>query len=316
MELRKLSGSDLNVSPIAFGGNVFGWTLDEKQSFDILDHFVDQGFNFIDTADTYSKWAPGNKGGESETILGKWLKQRGNRDQLVIATKLGGEMGERKKGLKPSYIKQAVESSLQRLQTDYIDLYQSHYDDPETSVEETIAAFNELIQEGKVRYIGASNLMADRIKASNDFARANGLKGYITLQPLYNLYDREKFESQYLDLVNAEKLSVLSYYALASGFLSGKYRSEADLNKSVRGGGIKKYLTERGLAILKAMEKVANETGVSFVAIAIAWQLNKPYITAPIASATRREQLDELLAGATLKLTKEQVELLDQASAY
>lgn len=316
MELRKLSGSDLNVSPIAFGGNVFGWTLDEKQSFDILDHFVDQGFNFIDTADTYSKWAPGNKGGESETILGKWLKQRGNRDQLVIATKLGGEMGERKKGLKPSYIKQAVESSLQRLQTDYIDLYQSHYDDPETSVEETIAAFNELIQEGKVRYIGASNLVADRIKVSNDFARANGLKGYITLQPLYNLYDREKFESQYLDLVNAEKLSVLSYYALASGFLSGKYRSEADLNKSVRGGGIKKYLTERGLAILKAMEKVANETGVSFVAIAIAWQLNKPYITAPIASATRREQLDELLAGATLKLTKEQVELLDQASAY
>jgi len=316
MEFRKISQTDLAVSPIAFGGNVFGWTVDEKKSFEILDAFVHKGFNFIDTADTYSKWAPGNKGGESETIIGRWLKSRGNRDKLVIATKLGGDLGEGRKGLKAAYVKQAVEASLLRLQTDYIDLYQSHYDDPETSVEETITAFNDLIREGKVRYIGASNFEAGRIKASNEFARANHLNGYVSLQPLYNLYDRSKFENEYLPLVKEEQLSVLSYYALASGFLSGKYRSEEDLNKSVRGGGIKKYLDARGIAILEAMGKVAGETGASFVAIALAWQLHKPFITAPIASATSLAQLDELAAGAELKLTEGQIALLDKASAY
>lgn len=316
MENRKLSGTDLSVSPIAFGGNVFGWTLDENQSFDILDEFVEAGFNFIDTADTYSKWVPGNSGGESEEVIGAWLKSRGNRDKVVLATKLGGDMGEGKKGLKASYIKEAVERSLKRLQTDYIDLYQSHYDDPETPVEETITAFNDLIKEGKVRHIGASNLDASRIKASNEFARQNGLAGYVTLQPLYNLYEREKFEKEYLDVVNEEKLSVLSYYALASGFLSGKYRSEADLGKSVRGGGIKKYLDQRGNTILAAMDQVAAETGASLAQIAIAWQLHKPFITAPIASATNSSQLQDLVAAASLKLTPGQVEKLDKASSY
>lgn len=315
MKNRKLAGSDLNVSPIAFGGNVFGWTLDEKQSFDILDGFVEAGFNFIDTADTYSVWAPGNKGGESETIIGKWMKSRGNREKLVLATKLGGDMGGGKKGLKPDYVKRAVEDSLQRLQTDYIDLYQAHYDDPETPVEETIAAFNDLIKEGKVRYIGASNLEASRIRESNTFARENGLAGYIALQPLYNLYEREKFETGYLKLVEEENLSVLSYYALASGFLTGKYRSEADFGKSPRGGGMKKYLDARGLRILDAMDEVAAATGASLAQIALAWQLQKPFITAPIASATSSGQLADLAAATRLELTGEQVGRLDEASA-
>src|SRR5690606_25482699 len=206
---RKLGKSDLQVSPIAFGGNVFGWTLDRKQSFRILDAFVDAGFNFIDTADTYSTWAPGNKGGESETIIGQWLKQRGKRDDLVIATKLGGDMGDGKKGLSAAYIAQAVDASLKRLGTDYIDLYQSHYDDPETPVAETIEAFNALIKSGKVRYLGASNLSADRIVESNRFAAAQGLQGYVSLQPLYNLHDRQQFETEYQPTVEAEGLATI-----------------------------------------------------------------------------------------------------------
>lgn len=316
MKTRKLSGSDLNVSPIAFGGNVFGWTLDEKRSFEILDGFVEAGFNFIDTADTYSTWVPGNRGGESETIIGKWMKSRGNREKLVLATKLGGDMGGGKKGLKADYMKKAVEDSLKRLQTDYIDLYQAHYDDPETLVGETITTFNDLIKEGKVRYIGASNLDASRIRTSNEFARENGLAGYIALQPLYNLYERETFETGYLKLVEEENLAVLSYYALASGFLTGKYRSEADFGKSARGGGMKKYLDDRGLRILSAMDDVAGETGASLAQIALAWQLQKPFITAPIASATNSGQVADLLAATLLNLTEEQVDYLDKASAY
>lgn len=316
MEKRQLAGSELWVSPIAFGGNVFGWTLDEKQSFEILDGFAGAGFNFIDTADTYSTWVPGNKGGESETIIGKWVKSRGNRDKLVLATKLGGDMGDGKKGLKAAYVKKAVEDSLTRLQTDYIDLYQSHYDDPETPVEETIGAFNDLIKEGKVRVIGASNFEASRIRASNEFARENHLPGYIALQPLYNLHEREKFETEYLALVQEENLAVLSYFALASGFLTGKYRSEADFGKSVRGGGMKRYLDERGHRILNALDEVAGETGASLAQIALAWQLHKPFITAPIASATSKAQLDDLVAAASLKLTDGQLESLDKASSY
>lgn len=313
---RTLGTSDLRVSPIAFGGNVFGWTLDQQQSFRMLDAFVAAGFNFIDTADTYSTWVPGNQGGESETIIGRWLKLRGRRDDVVIATKLGGDMGDGKKGLGARYIPQAVDASLKRLGTDYIDLYQSHYDDPETPVEEIMEAFNALIESGKVRHIGASNLPAGRIVQSNRYAAENGLQGYISLQPLYNLYDRQKFETEYLPTVEAESLAVITYYALASGFLSGKYRGEADFGKSPRGGGMKKYLDERGFRILKALDRVSAETGAPAAQLALAWQLHKPAVTAPIASATTDKQLQDLAAAASLPLTREQLALLDKASAY
>lgn len=313
---RRLGKSDLQVSPIAFGGNVFGWTLDQQQSFRILDAFVDAGFNFIDTADTYSMWVPGNHGGESETIIGQWLKRRGKRDDLIIATKLGGDLGDGKKGLSANYIPQAIDASLKRLGTDYIDLYQSHYDDPETPVAETMEAFNVLIQSGKVRYIGASNLAAERIVESNRFAAESGLQGYVGLQPLYNLYDRQKFETEYLPTVEDEGLAVISYYALASGFLSGKYRGEADFDKSPRGKGMKKYLDERGFRVLEALDRVSAASGAPLAQISLAWQLHKPAITAPIASATSEKQLQDLIAAASLNLTPEQMALLDEASGY
>lgn len=312
---RKLGNSELMVSPIAFGGNVFSWTLNEKESFRMLDALFGAGFNFIDTADTYSMWVPGNKPGESETIIGNWLKTQ-KREDVIIGTKLGGDLGENRKGLSGKYVKQAVEASLKRLGTDYIDLYQSHYDDPDTPVRETITAFNDLIREGKVRYIGASNLSPERIQQSNQFARENNMAPYISLQPLYNLYDREKFEKNYLPLVKDESLAVLSYYALASGFLSGKYRSRDDLGISPRGGGIKKYLNERGYKILAALDAVAAESNTSLARVAIAWQLHKPFITSPIASATSEKQLDELVGAANLELTAAQMEQLDAASAY
>jgi len=306
----------LQVSPLAFGGNVFGWTLNESESFRILDAFLDAGFNFIDTADTYSKWAEGNQGGESETILGNWFRQRGRRDDVILATKLGGDMGAGRKGLKAGYVKEAVEASLKRLKTDYIDLYQTHYDDPETPVEETMEALNRLIDEGKVRYIGASNYTAERIAQSNEFARQHGMQGYISLQPLYNLHDRQQFEESYLPLVEQEKLAVISYYALASGFLSGKYRSKEDLGKSVRGQKAIQYLDDRGHRILAALDEVAAAHQVAPAQVAIAWQLHKPFITAPIVSATTEKQLAELAGAASLELSPEQVALLDQASAY
>jgi len=312
--MKKLGKSDLMVSPLMFGGNVFGWTIDESESFKILDSFVNGGFNFIDTADTYSRWAPGNKGGESETIIGNWMKKNGKRKEVIIASKLGGDVGKGK-NLKAGYVKEAAEASLKRLQTDHIDLYQTHYDDPQTPVEETMTALNQLIGEGKVRYIGASNLSAERIKASNDFARKNNLQPYVSLQPLYNLYDREKFENEYLKMVTDEGLAVLPYYSLASGFLSGKYRNEADLQKSARGEGIgKKYLNDKGYQILKAMDKVAAQLKVSLSEIAIAWLLQKPFITSAIASATNEKQLHELMNATNLKLTNEQMKELDQAS--
>lgn len=306
----------MQVSPLAFGGNVFGWTLNESESFRILDAFLDAGFNFIDTADTYSKWAEGNQGGESETILGNWFRQRGRRDDVILATKLGGDMGAGRKGLKAGYVKEAVEASLKRLKTDYIDLYQTHYDDPETPVEETMEALNRLIDEGKVRYIGASNYTAERIAQSNEFARQHGMQGYISLQPLYNLHDRQQLEESYLPLVEQEKLAVISYYALASGFLSGKYRSKEDLGKSVRGQKAIQYLDDRGHRILAALDEVAAAHQVAPAQVAIAWQLHKPFITAPIVSATTEKQLAELAGAASLELSPEQVALLDQASAY
>jgi aryl-alcohol dehydrogenase-like predicted oxidoreductase len=317
MEKRKLGKSELLVSTLMFGGNVFGWTIDEKESFKILDSFVDAGFNFIDTADTYSRWVPGNKGGESETIIGNWMKKTGKRKEVLIATKLGGDVGKGKKDLSAQYVKEASEASLKRLQTDHIDLYQTHYDDLDTPVEETMTALNQLIKEGKVRYIGASNLSAERIKASNEFARKNNLQPYISLQPLYNLYDRQKFEHEYLKLVTEEDLAVLPYYALASGFLSGKYRNENDLQKSARGEGIgKKYLNERGYTILSAMDKIAAEQKVPLSEIAIAWLLQKPFITSAIVSATNEKQLQELINATNLKLTNEQMKELDDASEY
>jgi aryl-alcohol dehydrogenase-like predicted oxidoreductase len=313
---KQLGKSDLLVSPLTFGGNVFGWTLNEQESFKMLDDFIGSRFNFIDTADTYSKWVHGNKGVESETIIGNWLTKNSKRKDIIIATKVGGDLGSNKKGLSARYIKEAAEASLKRLRTDYIDLYQSHYDDAETPVSETMTAFNELIKEGKVRCIGASNLNAERIKESNDFARKNNMATYISLQPLYNLYDRQKFENEYLKLVQDESLAVLPYYSLASGFLTGKYRSEADLNKSKRGKGIKEYLDERGLRILAAMDEVAEEKNVQLSQIAIAWLLHKPVITSAIASATTKKQLSELTQATTLKLSVKQINKLDNASAW
>ena len=318
MEKRKLGNSGLTVMPWAFGGNVFGWTADEKTSFQLLDAFVDAGFDLIDTADVYANWVPGNKGGESETIIGKWLKQKGNREKVIIATKVGGAMQPSgKKDLSAKYIRQAVEDSLQRLQTDYIDLYQSHWDDLDTPVGETIEIFAQLIREGKVRAIGASNLSAERLQESIQYSKEKNLPSYQTLQPEYNLYNREKYETLYEPICLREGLGVLNYYALASGFLSGKYRTEEDVNKSARGGGVvKTYLNERGLRILKALDEVAAQYNTTPASIALAWLVARPSITAPIASATSVEQVKELAKAFQLQLDKEAIEKLDKASAY
>lgn len=315
-ERRKLGSSNLEIAPLVLGGNVFGWTIDESQSFKILDGFVDAGFNMIDTADSYSRWVPGNQGGESETIIGNWMKKNKKRYDVLVATKLGGDMGNGKKGLKREYIKQAAEASLKRLQTDHIDLYQVHHDDPETPVEETIEALNKLITEGKVRFIGASNVSSERIREANQFAKDNNFQSYISLQPLYNLYSRQKFEKEYLSLTEEEDLGVIPYYSLASGFLTGKYRSEKDFSKSVRGKKMSKYLDERGKKILAAMDKISAEKKAALAEIAISWLLHKPYITAPIASATNKDQLSQLIGGAQMQLTEEEMKLLDNASAY
>lgn len=316
MQNRKFGNSDLLVSPISFGGNIFGWTVNEQESFNLLDAWVDAGFNFIDTADMYSIWVPGNVGGESETIIGNWMKSRGNREKIVVTTKLGIDMGEGRCGLSACYMKQAVEDSLRRLQTDYIDLYLSHADDPDTPVEETMAAFHELIKEGKVRYVGASNLCAARVEASNKFARENNLSPYISLQPLYNLYDRDGFEKEYLPLVKEEGLAVHCYYSLASGFLTGKYRCESDLNKSQRGEGIRQYMNVRGRMILKALDEISKQKQATPAQVAIAWLLHKDYITTPIASATNERQLADLFAAVSLMFSDAEMDFLDSASKY
>lgn len=316
MQNRKFGNSDLLVSPISFGGNIFGWTVNEQESFNLLDAWVDAGFNFIDTADMYSIWVPGNVGGESETIIGNWMKSRGNREKIVITTKLGIDMGGGSCGLSACYMKQAVEDSLRRLQTDYIDLYLSHADDPDTPVEETMAAFHELIKEGKVRYVGASNLCAARVEASNKFARENNLSPYISLQPLYNLYDRDGFEKEYLPLVKEEGLAVHCYYSLASGFLTGKYRSESDLNKSQRGEGIRQYMNVRGKMILRALDEISEQKQATPAQVAIAWLLHKDYITTPIASATNERQLADLFAAVSLVFSDAEMDFLDSASKY
>lgn len=316
MEKRKLGNTNLHVYPVTFGGNVFGWTIDEKQSFEILDAFTGAEFNFIDTADVYSRWAPGNEGGESEKIIGSWMKKRGNRENLIIATKVGSDMGSGNKGLAKKYILKAAEDSLRRLQTDYIDLYQTHFDDAETPIEETLEAYAQLIKEGKVRHIGASNLTAERLKDSLEIALKNGLPVYETFQPHYNLYEREIFEDGLEPVCLGNNLGVLNYYSLASGFLTGKYRSEADLNKSKRGGGVAKYLDQRGFKILDALDKVASELNSTPATVALAWLIHRPSVTAPIVSATSLKQLDSIIKAPDLEITADQLHFLTSESAW
>jgi len=310
MEKRTLGNSELEVSPLCFGGNVFGWTVNEETSFMLLDNFIDLGFNFIDTANSYSSWVPGNKGGESETIIGKWLKKRGRRDDVIIATKVGSELnGE--KGLSKKYIKRAVEESLSRLQIDYIDLYQSHYDDLSMPMEETLTAYSELIAEGKIRVIGASNFSPERLKEALEISK-RGLPKYESLQPLYNLVERKEFENSLEPICKDNNLGVIPYYALAAGFLSGKYRSESDLNKSPRGQGAKKYLNEKGLAVLSALDRIAKEHNATLAQVSLAWLISRPVVTSAIVSSTSIEQLNDISKSATLKLNAEDLNHLNE----
>ena len=316
MQTRELGRSGLQVSPLCFGGNVFGWTADERTSFSLLDAWVDAGFNFIDTADVYSIWAPGHAGGESETIIGKWLRASGKRSQVVIATKVGKPMGPDRKGLKPAYIRAAVEDSLRRLQTDCIDLYQSHDDDADTPLEETLGAFADLIRAGKVRAIGASNYSAPRLELALQTSARLALPRYESLQPLYNLYDRAVFEDALGPLCRREQVGVISFYALAAGFLSGKYRSRADIGKSARGiNTTTKYLNPRGLKILAALDAVAQRHGSTPAQVAVAWVMAQPGVTSPIASATSLAQLNELVAATRLRLDATSMAALQAASA-
>ncbi len=315
MQKRKLGNTDITTLPLAFGGNVFGWTINEKTSFELLDSFVDAGFTFIDTADVYSRWASG-VGGESETIIGNWMKLRKNRNKVTIATKVGMDMGQGKIDISKKYILKAVEDSLKRLQTDRIDLYQSHKDDEITPVEETLDAYAQLIKEGKVRWIGASNFTPARLKDSLEASKKYNLPRYETLQPIYNLYNREEFEKELQEICIENNISVINYYALAAGFLTGKYRSENDISKSVRGAGAHRYMNERGFKILKAMDEVATEKKTSLAAISVAWLIAQPGITAPIASATSHEQLNIILKAAKLSLDSTTLAFLNLASAW
>lgn len=315
MEMRPLGKSGIKVAPWALGGNVFGWSADETASFAILDHFVESGFNLIDTADVYSRWAPGHQGGESETIIGRWLKKSGKRDKVVIATKVAMDMGNGRVGLSKKHIFEAVEESLQRLQTDHIDLYQSHRDDPSVSLEETLAAYQQLIKEGKVKAIGASNYSAERLAEALKVSEQNGLPRYETLQPEYNLYDRENFEKALEPLCLKNQLGVIPYWSLASGFLTGKYRKSEDIQQSVRGSAVQsRYMNPRGMKILKALDQVAESLRATPAQVALAWLMARPSITAPIASATKIPQMDDLAKAANLKLPPNAVELLNQSS--
>ena len=311
---RPLGRTGLSISPLIFGGNVFGWTVDKPTSFDLLDHFIAAGFETVDTADVYSYWKPGNVGGESETIIGEWMRARGCRDRIILITKVGMPMAPDRKGLSAAWIERAVEDSLQRLQTDYIDVYLSHKFDPETPHEETLAAYQKLIAAGKVRAIGASNFDTGQLRAALDAAGAKGLARYEVLQPEYNLYDRQNYDGPLRDLARAEGLGVITYYSLARGFLSGKYRSEADLGQSPRGGGIKAYLNERGFRILQALDEVAQRHGAKPAEVALAWLMARPGVTAPIASATSLGQVDSLIKAASLALAAEDLVALEDAS--
>lgn len=309
MRKRPLGNTGLEIAPLVFGGNVFGWTIDEKTSFAVLDAFVDHGFNAIDTADSYSTWVPGNKGGESETIIGRWLKARpGMRDKVTIFTKVGSDMGgPGKKGLSEKWITQAVEDSLGRLASDHIDLYFSHWPDPETPYETTLAAYDTLLKAGKIRSIGASNLDAAQLAESLKTAKEHKLPAYQVLQPEYNLYDRASFDGALRDLCLRENIGVVTYYSLASGFLSGKYRTQDDLSKSKRGQGVGKYLNERGLKILDALDAVAGEHNAKPAEVALAWLIHREGVTAPIASATSVDQVASFARAAALELSPAQM---------
>ena len=315
MQHRALGGSGLTVAPLAFGGNVFGWTADEATSLRLLDAFVDDGFNLVDTADVYSRWVKGHSGGESETVIGRWLKQSGKRHRVVLATKVGMDLGDGKVGLGPKYIRQAVDASLRRLQVDHIDLYQAHEDDPKTPLEETLGAFADLIRAGKVRAIGASNYSAARLSEALSTSARLRLPRYESLQPLYNLMERPAYEAELEAVCRREGLGVINYFGLASGFLTGKYRIEADAAKSPRGGNIvKKYLNERGRRVLDALDSAAAQHRATPAQVALAWQMARPGLTAPIASATSLAQWQELAGAARLRLDAATIEAIDSAS--
>ena len=316
MEKRQLGDSDLYFNPIIFGGNVFGWTIDEKKSFEILNQFVDADFNAIDTADVYSRWADGNSGGESETIIGKWMKQKKNRDSIILMTKVGSDMGNNKKGLKKDYIIKAAEDSLKRLQTDYIDLYQTHFDDESTPVQETLEAYSQLKKDGKIRFIGASNMSLDRLKESLQVSFDNSLPIYQSLQPHYNLFTRDKFEQGFEPIALGHKLGVITYYSLESGFLTGKYRSKEDLSKSARGGKMDSFFTDRGFKILEALDQVAASYRTTQASVALAWLIQRPSVTAPIVSATSIKQLESIIQSPKLDLDANALGLLTSASAW
>ncbi|MCH3994832.1 aldo/keto reductase [Prevotella cerevisiae] len=309
MKKRKIKNTDLEIAPICFGGNVFGWTLDEKQSFEILDKFVSGGYNFIDTADTYSWWVNGI-GGQSETIIGKWLKARGNRQDVILATKVGSENKEHPVDVSKKHILESVDASLKRLQTDYIDLYYTHFDDEVTPVEETLEAYDEIIKAGKVRYIAASNVSPARLKESFKVAEEKNLPRYVALQPHYNLIVRDQFEKEYAPVVRQFDLSVFTYWSLESGFLSGKYKTEADFDKTARGASIKKYFDAHGKKLLAALRQVADKHGVQPATVSLAWLLAHPLVTAPIVSATKDSHLKAMFAATDLVLDQEDMDLL------
>ncbi|MEQ1404087.1 aldo/keto reductase [Neorhizobium sp. Rsf11] len=316
MELRALGRTGLSISPVVFGGNVFGWTADEKTSFDMLDRFFAAGFNTIDTADSYNRWVPGHVGGESETIIGNWLKRGGiSRDKAIIVTKVGSDMGQGKKDLSAKWILEEVENSLRRLQTDYIDLYLAHWPDETTPYEETLGAFAKLKEAGKIRAIGCSNLDARMLQDSFDAAEKAGLPRYDVLQPQYNLYDRGSFEGPLAELCIREEIGVINYYGLASGFLTGKYRDTADTEGKARGARALTYLNDKGLRILAALDEVAVETNTEPASIALAWLIQRPGVTAPIASATSVEQLEAIIAAGNLTLSDDQMKMLNEAGA-
>jgi aryl-alcohol dehydrogenase-like predicted oxidoreductase len=315
MQTRRLGRTDLNVAPLVLGGNVFGWTADKKTSFDVLDRFAAAGLNAIDTADVYSAWVPGNSGGESETIIGEWMKARGNRERIVVITKVGSPMGKGKEGLSARYIAEAVEASLKRLQIEAIDLYLSHWPDMATPVEETLGAYQRLIKEGKIRWCGASNLSPKLLEVALAASKAKGLPRYEVLQPEYNLADRNEFDGALADLCQREQIGVTTYFSLAKGFLTGKYRSEADLSKSPRGDGVKAYLNPRGFRILDALEAVAARHKAKPAEVALAWVMARPGVTAPIASATSVEQTGSLARATELALTGADMDALNAASA-
>jgi aryl-alcohol dehydrogenase-like predicted oxidoreductase len=314
MEQRRLGPSSISIPPLVFGGNVLGWSADEATSFKLLDQCVEAGLNAIDTADVYSRWVPGHQGGESETIIGRWLKKRGKRDDVKILTKCGMEMPGRGKGLSPAWIKQAIDDSLKRLQTDYVDLYQAHADDPSTPLADTLGTYGELIRAGKVRAIGASNYTAPRLEEAMETSRKNNLPAYVSLQPHYNLVERPLYEDALEAVCQKHKLGVIPYYSLASGFLTGKYRSAADFGKSPRGRGAGKYLEGKGPKVLAALDQIAKDTKSTPAQVSLAWMMARPSITAPIASASKPEQMDDLVKATSLKLSAAQIAALDAAS--